>query len=147
MEPEKQGPNNEHRISGAIEALVQEDAARAAADRVVTVRKNTRQRVVLVVSLIAFAAAAVWGVNKWRHPFGLIQDEVIAEGLRFELGLAARAIETYREQTGALPKTLAEAYPDSEHLRYRASGGTYTVEADGPRGLIKLDTVNESFQP
>jgi hypothetical protein len=139
MEPKEHGPNNERRIASAVEALAREDAERAAADRVVAVRRGTRQQVALAVSLVVLAAAAAWGANKWRHPVASIPHEVVAEGQRFELGLAARAIEAYRQQTGALPKTLEEVYPDSGHIRYRASGDAYTVEADGPRGLITLD--------
>lgn len=137
-----ENPNSqdlEGRLSNAVNTLAQEDAARAE-------RGHARQRpgralggvVVLVVSLVALAASVAWGWNKWNYPAGRIADAVIAEGLRFELDLAAASIDSFRKNTGQLPVSLDDAYRDGSHIRYRVTGSSYELETDGPDGPIRL---------
>jgi hypothetical protein len=138
MSADQNNANLENRVANAVDALAQEEAAKAGRREVYRPKRVFGGVVLLVLSVAALVASMAWGWNKWQHPAGTIPDTVVAEGAKFELELVARAVDAYRRNTGQLPASLGEVARDSAHIRFRVTGDSYELETDGPGGPVRL---------
>ena len=138
MSTDQNSANLENRVANAVDALAQEEAAKAGRRETYRPKRVFGGVVLLVLSLVALVASMAWGWNKWQHPAATIPDAVIGEGVKFELELVARAVDTYRRNTGQFPTSLGEVVRDSAHIRLRVTGDSYELETDAPGGPVRL---------
>ncbi|MFH1755790.1 MAG: hypothetical protein ABIA59_08825 [Candidatus Latescibacterota bacterium] len=60
--------------------------------------------------------------------------------LRFSIYLITEGLHAYRDSTGTLPATLAEAHLDEEGIEYRSNGSTYRlVVTEGSRSMVYVE--------
>jgi hypothetical protein len=138
MSADQNGVKLEDRVANAVDALAQEEAAKAGRSETHRPRRVFGGVVLLAVSVVALAASMAWGWNKWQRPAGTIADAVIVEGAKFELEMVARAVDAYRRNTGQFPASLGEVAQDSAHVRLRVTGDSYELETDSPGGPVRL---------
>jgi hypothetical protein len=86
----------------------------------------------VVAGVLVLAAAGVWAAQLWAwRPERRAPSPAEREGgLRYQVVEQASAVEVYRERTGRLPRTLAEAGAEAPNVSYQVlDSATYRLVA------------------
>lgn len=97
---------------------------------------------------IAAMIVGALSIYVWTAPPAFLQPEPYAEpaprqvdaGLRMDLYLQARKVETFRRENGRLPASLEEAGEVEEGVRYERAGGGYRLSATSAGETLVYDS-------